>query len=66
MLVGGGEGMDVGQETSSGDLGLDLKDRGYEQLLWNWTTRGYFQAMGRKKMDGKVAVVVFRSLQTRA
>lgn len=28
MLVGGGEGMDVGQETSSGDLGLDLKDRG--------------------------------------
>lgn len=66
MLVGGGEGMDVGQETLSRDLGLDLKDRGYEQLLWNWTTRGYFQAMGRKKMDGKVAVVVFRSLQTRA
>ncbi len=54
--------MDVGQETSSGYLGLDLKDRGYERFLWNWTTRGNFQAMGRKKTDGKVVVVVFRSI----
>ncbi len=52
MLVGGGEGVDVGQETSSGDLGLDLKDRGYERLLWNWN-KGELPSHGKEEHGWK-------------